>query len=197
MCPVQGSDGVVHDDLACMGDHDPRTRHGALVQGVLQQAVDLRIGFFPKRQAPIHGTSQSQCALQVQAVALAPRRVQRGDRQLSADGGDARHGVGHGVAGAFVVLVGHQNSRDVRLKWHEFGQGIRVAHPHHHDVPRVEVAFFKQAGHPSQPFRLNAKVSRRPVAHLGGGDEHVGGLRQGRLYVAFAQTASVFSNHMP
>ena len=197
MCSVQGSDGVVHDDLACMGDHDPCTRHGALGQGVLQQAVDLRMGFFPKRQAPIHGTSQSHGALQVQAVPLSPGRVHRGDGKFAADGGDASHGVGHGVAGAFVVLVSHQDSGNMGLERHEFGQGIRVAHPHHHDVPGVEVAFFKQGGHPSQPVRLNAKVSRGPVAHLGGGDQHMGGLRKGRLDVAFAQATSVFSDHMP
>ena len=71
------------------------------------------------------------------------------------------------------------------------------SHPNHHDVPGVEVALLQEGGHAGQPVRLNAEVSRGPVAHLGGRDQHVGGLRQRRLNVAFAQAAAVFADHVP
>ena len=43
------------------------------------------MGFFPKRQAPIHGTPQSHGALQIQAV-------------------PSRHGVFTGVTGSFPPM---------------------------------------------------------------------------------------------
>ena len=54
----------------------------------------------------------------------------------------------------------------------------------------------QEGGHAGQPVRLDAEVSRGPVAHFGGRDQHVGGLRQRRLNAAFAQAAAVFADHV-
>ena len=194
---VQRAKGLVHDNVPLMRHHHAGSRKGAFFEGHVQEAVHLGRRRSPKASPLFRPSSQPLVSAPRQTVAHLPWTLGGRDGQRTLHCSHPHEGVGHSLAGARVVLVGHKQGARTGRQGHQILQCVGVAHPDHGHLVGRDAPGLKGLREGRHAFRLEAKVPRRPVAHFGGRHHNSVCLHGAFLDRIPAEAAAVFAEHMP